>query len=152
MSIGQLSTFVFWGRFIKYLLGLLKFIHWSIYIQYTYSIHYIHYTYSIYYMHYTYSIHYIHYTYSIHYIHIRTVYITYIIHFSYSSLFITSQPTIYSDHIKMKYIWGPHGKPCGDPTLKTHRDLQKVYILNKYNFSIFIYDKETMKILVIHIN
>ena len=35
-----------------------------------------------------------------------------------------SQPTT-SDHINMKYIWGPHGKPYWDPTLITHRDLQK---------------------------
>ena len=34
----------------------------------------------------------------------------------------------------MKYIWGPHGKPYGDPTLITHRDLQKVYTLDKYTF------------------
>ena len=34
-------------------------------------------------------------------------------------------------------------KPYGDPTLITHRDLQKVYILNKYHFPIFIYYKET---------
>ena len=40
-----------------------------------------------------------------------------------------SQPTT-SDHINMKYIRGPHGKPYGDPTLVTHRDLQKVYTLN----------------------
>ena len=40
----------------------------------------------------------------------------------------------------------------GDPTLITHRDLQKVYILNKYHFSTCIYYKETMKILVTHIN
>ena len=33
----------------------------------------------------------------------------------------------------MKYVWGPHGKPYGDPTLITYRDLQKVYTLNKYN-------------------
>ena len=52
----------------------------------------------------------------------------------------------------MKYIWGPHGKPDGDHTLITHRDLQKVYSLNKYNFSLFIYYKETMKILVTHDN
>ena len=43
-------------------------------------------------------------------------------------------------------------KPYGDPTLITHRDLQKLYTLNKYHFSIFIYYKETMKILVTHIN
>ena len=37
-------------------------------------------------------------------------------------------------------------------TLIIYKDLQKVYTLNKYNFLIFIYNKETMKILVIHIN
>ena len=57
-----------------------------------------------------------------------------------------------SDHINMKYMWGPHGKQYWDPTLITYRDLQKVYTLNKYNFSIFICYKETMKILVTHIN
>ena len=40
----------------------------------------------------------------------------------------------------------------GDPSLITHRDLQKVYTLNKYHFSICIYYKETMKILVTHVN
>ena len=63
----------------------------------------------------------------------------------------TSQPTT-SDHINMKYMWGAHGKPHGNPMLITHRDLQKVYALNKYHFSIFIYFKETLKILVTHIN
>ena len=43
-------------------------------------------------------------------------------------------------------------KPYGDPTLITHRDLEKVYTLNKYYFSLCIYYKETMKILVTHIN
>ena len=52
----------------------------------------------------------------------------------------------------MKYIRGPHGEPYGDSTLITHRDLQNVNTLNKYNFSIFIYYKETMKILVTHFN
>ena len=42
-------------------------------------------------------------------------------------------------------------KPYGDPTLITHRDLQKVRRLNKYNFPIFIYYKETIKKLVTHI-
>ena len=32
------------------------------------------------------------------------------------------------------------------------RDLQQVYTLNKYNFSIFIYYKEAMKMLVTHID
>ena len=52
----------------------------------------------------------------------------------------------------MKYKWGPYDKPYGDPTLKTHRDLKKVYTLNENNFSIFIYYNETMKMLVTHIN
>ena len=39
-----------------------------------------------------------------------------------------------------------------NPTLITHRDLQKVYTLNKYDFSMFIYYKEIVKILVTHIN
>ena len=71
---------------------------------------------------------------------------------------ITSQPTT-CDHINIKYIWGPHvnhmGSPCkpyGDPSLITHRDLQKVYTLNRYHFPIFNYYKETMKILVAHID
>ena len=49
------------------------------------------------------------------------------------------------DHINIKYIWGPHAKPYGDPTLITCRDLQKMFSLNKYHFHIFIYYKETMK-------
>ena len=36
--------------------------------------------------------------------------------------------------------------------INTYRDLQKVNTLNKYHFFIFIYYKETMKILVNHIN
>ena len=64
---------------------------------------------------------------------------------------MTTQPTTF-DHINIKYIWGPHGKPFGDPTLIIYRDLQKVYTLNKYNFPILIYFKETMKKLVTHIN
>ena len=64
---------------------------------------------------------------------------------------LITQPTT-SDHINIKYIRGPHGKPYGDPTLITHKYLPKVYTLNKYRFPIFIYYKETMKILVIHIN
>ena len=51
----------------------------------------------------------------------------------------------------MKYIWGPYGTPYGLPTLIT-RDLQKVYTLNQDHFSLFIYYKETMKILVTHFN
>ena len=43
-------------------------------------------------------------------------------------------------------------KPYGDTTLKTHRDLQKVYTLNKYNFPIFFYYKETIQKLEAHIN
>ena len=43
---------------------------------------------------------------------------------------------------------GPHGKPNGDPSAITYKDLQKVYTLNKYNFPILIYCKETMKKLV----
>ena len=35
-----------------------------------------------------------------------------------------SQPTTF-DHINIKYIWGPHGKPYGDPILITYIDLQK---------------------------
>ena len=62
-----------------------------------------------------------------------------------------TQPTRFV-HINIKYIWGPHGKPYGDPTLITYRDLQKVNTLNKYHFSIFFYYKETMKKLVSHIN
>ena len=73
----------------------------------------------------------------------------------YCSIYIfhltCTQPTT-SDHINMKYIWGPRGKPYGDHTLITHRDLQKVYTLNKYNFFIFIYYKKTTKILNTHIN
>ena len=45
---------------------------------------------------------------------------------------IITDPTT-SDHINIKYIWGPHGKPYGDPTLITHRDLKRVYTLNKFN-------------------
>ena len=53
----------------------------------------------------------------------------------------------------MKYnIMGTSCKPYGDPTLIAHIDLQKVYTLNKYHFFIFIYHKETIKILVTHIN
>ena len=52
----------------------------------------------------------------------------------------------------MKYLGGPHGTPYGDPTLITHRDLQKVYTLNKYNFFIFFCYKESMKILVTRSN
>ena len=52
----------------------------------------------------------------------------------------------------MKYIWGPECKPYGEPTLITHRELQNVYKLNKYNFPIFIYYIETIKKLVTHIN
>ena len=51
-----------------------------------------------------------------------------------------------------KYIWGPHGKPYGDRTLITYIELQKVYTLNKYNFPIFIYYKETIKKIVKYIN
>ena len=40
--------------------------------------------------------------------------------------YLSAQPTT-CDHIK--YILGPDGKPHGDPTLITYRDLQKVYIL-----------------------
>ena len=54
----------------------------------------------------------------------------------YRSVYVYTQPTT-SDHINMKHIWGPHGKPYGDPTLITHRELKKVYTLNKYNFRIF---------------
>ena len=43
-------------------------------------------------------------------------------------------------------------KPYGDPTLITHRDLQKVYTLNKYHFPIFINYNETIKKLVTYIN
>ena len=58
----------------------------------------------------------------------------------------------------MKYIRGPMvnrmgtGKPYGNPTLIKYRDLQKLCTLNKYDFFIFIYYKETMKILVAQIN
>ena len=47
---------------------------------------------------------------------------------------------------------GTPGKPYGDPTLITHRDLQKVNTLNKHHFPIFIYYKETINKLVTHIN
>ena len=63
-----------------------------------------------------------------------------------------SKPTTYFDHINIKYIWGPHDKPYGNPTLITYRDLQKVYTVNKYNFPIFIYYKETMGKFVTHIS
>ena len=63
----------------------------------------------------------------------------------------STQPTTYN-HINIEYINDPHGKPYGDPTLITYGDLQKVDTLNKYNFLIFIYYKETMKKLVTHIN
>ena len=43
-------------------------------------------------------------------------------------------------------------KPYGDSTLIAHRDLQKVYTLNKYNFPIFIYYKGTIRKVVTHIN
>ena len=36
--------------------------------------------------------------------------------------------------------------------LITHRDLQKVYTLNQYNFTIFIYYKEIIKKLLTNIN
>ena len=49
------------------------------------------------------------------------------------------------DQINIKYIFGHHGKPFGDPTLTAYRDLPKVYTLNKYRFPIFIYYKETIK-------
>ena len=68
-----------------------------------------------------------------------------------SLLELDSQPTTY-DHINIKYISGPRGKPYGDHTLKTYRDLKKFHKLNKYNFSIFICYLEAMKILVTHIN
>ena len=64
---------------------------------------------------------------------------------------ITSQPTTF-DHINIKYIWGPHGTRYGDPTSIMYNDLQEVYSLNIYNFSILIYYKETIKILVTHAN
>ena len=47
---------------------------------------------------------------------------------------------------------GTKCKQYGDPTLITHRDLQKVHTLNKYHFPIFIYYKETIKKFVTHIN
>ena len=64
------------------------------------------------------------------------------------------------DYIPTNHIWsykyqiymGSPCKPYGDPTLITHRDLQNVYTLNKYHFSLCIYYKETIKILVTHIN
>ena len=43
-------------------------------------------------------------------------------------------------------------KQYGDPTLITHRDLQKVYTLNKYHFPIFIYYKETIKKVITNNN
>ena len=52
----------------------------------------------------------------------------------------------------MKYIWGPNGRPYGIHTLITHEDLWKVYTFNKYDFSRFIYYKETLKIFVTYIN
>ena len=35
----------------------------------------------------------------------------------------TSQPTT-CYRINIKYVWGPHGKPYGDPTLITYGDMQ----------------------------
>ena len=76
---------------------------------------------------------------------------TFHVHFSYVSPHITAKPTT-CDHINIKYICCPHGKPYGDPALITYRDLQKVNTLNKYNFHIFIYYKETTKNFKTHIN
>ena len=67
------------------------------------------------------------------------------------SLLMCPQPATL-DHKNIKHIWGPHGKPYGDPMLITYRDLLKVYTLNKYYFLIFIYYRQTMKKLVTHIN
>ena len=66
-------------------------------------------------------------------------------------IYIRTQPTT-SDNINIKYIWDPHGKPYGDPTLITYGNLQTVCTLNEYNFPIFIYYKETIKKLVTYIN
>ena len=68
-----------------------------------------------------------------------------------SLLELDTQPTT-SDHINIKYIWGPRGKPNGDHTLITYRELKKLHKLNIYNFSMFICYLETMKILVTHIH
>ena len=57
------------------------------------------------------------------------------------------QPTTFH-HTNIKHIWGPHGKPYMDPTLITYWDLQKLNTLNKYNFPMFIYYKETVKKLL----
>ena len=43
-------------------------------------------------------------------------------------------PTNHIWSYKYKIYMGTPCKPYGDPTLKTHKDLQKVYTLNKYNF------------------
>ena len=64
---------------------------------------------------------------------------------------VKAQPTT-CDHMNIKYRCRSPCKPYGDPSLITHRDLQKVYTLNRYDFPIFIYYKETMKILVAHID
>ena len=63
---------------------------------------------------------------------------------------IPQQTTIY--HINIKQISGTNGKPYGDSMLITQKDLQKVYTLNNCHFPILIHYKETIKILVNHIN
>ena len=60
-------------------------------------------------------------------------------------------PTNHIWSFKYKIYMGTPYKPYGDPTLITHRDLQKVYTLYNYHFPIFIYYKETIKKLVTHI-
>ena len=64
----------------------------------------------------------------------------------------STSPTNHIWSYKYKIYMGIPCKPYGDTTLITHRDLQKVYTLNKYCFPIFIYYKETLKKLVTHIN
>ena len=65
---------------------------------------------------------------------------------------VRNNPTNHIWSYKYKIYMGTPWKPYGEPTLITHRDLQKVYTLNKYHFPIFIYYKETIKKLVKHIN
>ena len=52
------------------------------------------------------------------------------------------------DQINIKYIWGPRVNHMGPLVNNTLRFAKKVYSLNRYHFPIFIYYKETMKILV----
>ena len=68
-----------------------------------------------------------------------------------SPLWVNLHQVFFSVHMwsyKYKIYMGSPCKPYGDPSLRTHIDLQTVYTLNRYNFPIFIYYKETMKTLV----